>query len=82
MLCISRKQDESITLHLPNGEVATIVLTKISGSRATFGIQADRQIRITRSGFASDTVSQTGYDAPVKPKRSNNSLGRNNHVRT
>ncbi len=82
MLVITRKEDESITLHLPSGEIATITLNRISGNRAALGIEAGRHIKITRSGFVGDAKSQIGYDSCLTNRSGKSTSGRKNHVRT
>lgn len=48
MLVLSRKVGESIIIGSGEDQV-TIILTRISGNRATFGITAPRSMKIIRS---------------------------------
>ena len=49
MLVLTRKESESITLNLPDGEKITVTLKKIRGSQVQIGIEAEQVIKIWRT---------------------------------
>jgi carbon storage regulator CsrA len=48
MLVISRKTGEEITLTLPDGRTIVVKVKKIQGQAAKIGIQAPKDIQISR----------------------------------
>ncbi len=52
MLVLSRKEGEKIVLKLTNGEIITICLRDLTGSRASVAISAPREVKILRTEIA------------------------------
>lgn len=49
MLILSRKQNESIEIQLPNGDTIMVTLTQLNSNQARIGIEAPDQVLILRS---------------------------------
>ncbi len=58
MLVITRRQLESLELHLEDGRTVTIKPVRIAGDRVRIGIEAPRTILITRDGMAPEARRQ------------------------
>jgi carbon storage regulator len=62
MLVLSRKQKESIRI----GDAITIHVTRIRGDRVQIGIDAPRDMKVTRTELDGPAASSDA--APVEPK--------------
>ncbi len=49
MLVLSRKENESIILSLPNGDTVVVSVVAINGNRVTIGADAPKDVKILRS---------------------------------
>ena len=56
MLVLSRKEGESITLIMPNGENICIVLTEYAGKQTKVGIDAPPSVQILRSELVEERL--------------------------
>ena len=49
MLVLTRKENESIEITLPDGQQLTVMVTEVERGRARIGIEAPTEIKILRS---------------------------------
>lgn len=54
MLVLSRKEGERIVI----GDQITLVVSKVSGNRVTIGIEAPKDVKITRGELLVETASE------------------------
>lgn len=66
MLVLSRKEGERIVI----GDQITLVVSKVSGNRVTLGIEAPKDVKITRGELVIDLVPESGDEtgAGLGPK--------------
>ncbi len=48
MLVLSRKPTEAITLDIGGGKVAKVTVCRVAGNRVLLGVDAPREVKITR----------------------------------
>jgi carbon storage regulator CsrA len=49
MLILSRKENESIQIELPNGQFITVFISKLKRAHVRIGIEAEPEIKIIRT---------------------------------
>lgn len=49
MLVLTRKENESNEITLPDGQQLTVIVTEVERGRARIGIEAPRELKILRS---------------------------------
>ena len=70
MLVLSRKKEQEVTLHLPNGESVILKVLEIYPNRVSIGITAPRNIGIERDDAKTGPQPQK-YTAPIYTARGN-----------